>query len=125
MANVFVPRERRRGETRVAATPETVKRMVKAGLEATVERGAGAAAFFPDAEYEAAGARLEEDASRGWSAAHAVLKVMPPEPGEATGLQAGALLVGFLAPHRELDLVRALAGQRVSSLAMELIPRIT
>src|SRR5262245_58852409 len=125
MANVFVPREKRPGETRVAATPETVKRMVKAGLAVTVERGAGAASFFPDAEYELAGARLEEDAARGWSAAGAVLKVTPPEPGEAAGLQPGALLIAFLAPHRELDLVRALVGQKVSSLAMELIPRIT
>ena len=78
MAQVFIPRERRRGETRVAATPETVKRMVKAGLEVAVERGAGEASFFPDAEYEVAGARLEEDAARGWSAADAVLQVTPP-----------------------------------------------
>lgn len=125
MANVFVPREKRRGETRVAATPETVGRMVKAGLAVTVERGAGEAAFFRDADYEAAGARLEEDPARGWSTADAVLKVTPPEPGEAAGLKAGALVIGFLAPHRETELIRGLAGQGVSSLAMELIPRIT
>jgi len=125
MANVYIPREKRPGETRVAATPETVKKMVKAGLDVTVERGAGVAAYFPDADYEAAGARLEDDAARGWSAAEAVLKVTPPQPGEADGLERGALLVGFLAPHREADLIRGLAGQGVSSLAMELIPRIT
>jgi len=125
MANVFIPRERRRGETRVAATPETVARMVKAGLAVSVERGAGEAAFFRDADYEAAGARLEEDLARGWSTADAVLKVTPPEPGEAAGLKAGALLIGFLAPHREINLIRGLAGRGASALAMELIPRIT
>ena len=114
MANVFIPRERQPGETRVAATPETVKRMVKAGLAVAVERGAGASAFFPDGEYEAAGARLEDDAARGLSAADAVHKVTPPENGEAAGLRAGALLIGFLAPHREADLVRGLAGQGAS-----------
>jgi len=125
MPNVFIPREQRPGETRVAATPETVKRMAKAGLDVTVERGAGAAAFFPDSEYETAGARLEDDAARGWSAADAVLAVTPPAPATAAGLRKGALLVSFLAPHRETELVRALAGGGVSSLAMELIPRIT
>lgn len=125
MANVFIPRERRQGETRVAATPETVKKMAKAGLEVLVERGAGEAAYFSDAEYEAAGARLEDDAARGWSAADLVLKVTPPDPREAAGLKQGAVLIGFLAPHRELDMVRGLAGQGATSLSMELIPRIT
>jgi NAD(P) transhydrogenase subunit alpha len=125
MANVFIPRERRQGETRVAATPETVKKMAKAGLDVLVERGAGEAAYFSDAEYEAAGARLEDDAARGWSAADLVLKVTPPDPREAAGLKQGAVLIGFLAPHRELDMVRGLAGQGATSLSMELIPRIT
>lgn len=125
MPNVFIPRERRRGETRVAATPETVKKMVKSGLEVTLERGAGEFAFFRDADYETAGARLEDDPARGWSAADVVLKVTAPEPSEAAGLRSGALLIGLLAPHRELDLVRLLAERGATSLAMELIPRIT
>jgi NAD(P) transhydrogenase subunit alpha len=125
MPNVFIPREKRRGETRVAATPETVKKMVKSGLEVVLERGAGEFAFFRDADYETAGARLEDDAVRGWSAADVVLKVVPPDPSEAAGLRSGALLIGLLAPHRELDLVRLLAERGATSLAMELIPRIT
>jgi NAD(P) transhydrogenase subunit alpha len=125
MPNVFIPRERRRGETRVAATPETVKKMVKSGLGVTLERGAGEFAFFRDADYETAGARLEDDTARGWSAADVVLKVVPPDPSEAAGLRSGALLIGLLAPHRELDLVRLLAERGATSLAMELIPRIT
>ncbi|HEX7182617.1 MAG TPA: Re/Si-specific NAD(P)(+) transhydrogenase subunit alpha [Thermoanaerobaculia bacterium] len=125
MANVFIPRERRPGETRVAATPETVRRLVKAGLEVIVERGAGEAAFFPDADFAAAGARIADDAAAAWGAADAVLKVAAPEPEEAAALRPGSLLVAFLAPHRNLEMVRAFAERRITSMAMELVPRIT
>jgi NAD(P) transhydrogenase subunit alpha len=123
MVQVFIPRERRQGENRVAATPDTVRRMVKQGLEVVIERGAGESAFFPDAEYEAAGARLSDDAE--WSTADAVLTVRPPEAAAVAALKPGAVLIGLLAPSQNLDLVRALAERGVTSLAMELIPRIT
>jgi len=131
MVKVFIPRERRPGETRVAATPETVRRMAKLGLEVTVERGAGASALFHDADYEAAGARLAADPAEPWETADVVLKVTPPGvfeglPGhEAEGLKPGAVLIGFLAPHRNLDMVRILAGGNVTSFALELVPRVT
>ena len=128
MATVFIPRESRRGETRIAATPETIRRMVKAGLEVAVERGAGEAAYFPDADLAAAGARTidgADAAAQAWSAADAVLTVTAPEADLAARMKPGALLVGFLAPHRNLDLVRDLAGRRITALAMELVPRIT
>jgi NAD(P) transhydrogenase subunit alpha len=121
MANVFIPRESRPGETRVAATPDTVRRMIKLGLEVVVASGAGEGAFFPDAEYEAAGAHLA-NGTASMSAADIVLTVRPPE---ASTLKPGALLIGMLAPHQSLDLVRGLAAGNVTSLAMELIPRIT
>jgi H+-translocating NAD(P) transhydrogenase subunit alpha len=124
MVKVFVPREQRPGETRVAATPETVRRMVKLGLEVAVERGAGEASQFQDAEFEAAGAGLLADPSAGWESADVVLKVTPPEAGEGR-LKPGAVLIGFLAPYRESDLVRALAAGNVTSLALELVPRVT
>jgi NAD(P) transhydrogenase subunit alpha len=131
MAKVFIPRERRPGETRVAATPETVKRMLKQGLEVVVEEGAGTASLFSDAEFEAAGARLVRDPAAAWEDADVVLKVTPPGhfeglPGhEAEGLKPGAVLIGFLAPYRNLDMVRTLAAGRVTSLALELVPRVT
>ena len=131
MVKVFIPRERRPGETRVAATPETVRRMAKLGLEVTVERGAGASALFHDADYEAAGARLAADPAEPWETADVVLKVTPPGvfeglPGhEAEGLKPGAVLIGFLAPHRNLDMVRILAAGNVTSFALELVPRVT
>ena len=131
MVKVFIPRERRPGETRVAGTPETVRRMAKLGLEVAVERGAGEASLFHDAEYEAAGAHLVDDPAPAWESADVVLKVTPPGafpglPGhEAEGLKPGAVLIGFLAPHRDLDMVRILAAGNVTALALELVPRVT
>ena len=125
MANVFIPRESRPGETRVAVTPDTVRRMIKLGLEVVVERGAGQGSAFPDADYEAAGARLTDDPGAAAGAADVVLTVRPPDAGDVPALKPGALLVGMLAPHHNLDLVRALAAGKVDSISMELIPRIT
>jgi NAD(P) transhydrogenase subunit alpha len=131
MVKVFIPRERRLGETRVAATPETVRRMIKLGLEVAVEQGAGAASLFHDAEFEAAGAHLVADPSEAWENADVVLKVTPPGvfaglPGhEAEGLKPGAVLISFLAPHRNLDMVRTLSAGNVTSFALEMVPRVT
>lgn len=125
MTTIFVPRERRPGEARVAATPETVKRLIKEGFAVQVEAGAGLAAHFADAAYEAAGATLVT-ANAGWPGADLVLKVGPPEgPDEVEALRQGAALVGFLAPHQNLSMVGRLAERGVSALAMELVPRIT
>jgi len=126
MPKVLVPRERRPGETRVAATPETVKRMVKEGFHVTVEAGAGTASHFPDAEYTAAGADVA--GSPDWKQADVVLQVAAPdgmEPAEWKQLHSGALLLSFLAPYRNLPAVRLLADGNVTAFAMELIPRIT
>jgi H+-translocating NAD(P) transhydrogenase subunit alpha len=126
MPKLLVPKERRPGETRVAANPETVKRLVKEGFQVTVETGAGAAAYFPDADYEAAGAALA--ASPDWSQADVVLQVAAPdgtEPPEFARLHPGAVLLSLLAPHRNLPAVRRLAEGKVTAFAMELIPRIT
>jgi len=126
MPQIVIPRERRPGETRVAATPETVKRMVKEGFSVSVESGAGAAAYFPDAEYAAAGATVAS--ALDWKQADVVLQVAAPdgtEPAEWKQLHPGALLISFLAPHRNLPAVRLLADGNVTAFAMELIPRIT
>lgn len=123
MTTVFVPRESRSGERRVAATPETVRKMVAAGLTVRFEAGAGDAAHFVDARYEEAGA-ARVDADEGWDA-DVVLTVRTPTTEALARLRAGSVLLGFLDPYRELDAVRVLAERRVSALAMELIPRIS
>ncbi len=131
MARLWVPKEVAAGETRVAATPETVKRYVKEGFEVVVEVGAGEQASFTDDRYQGAGARLASDLATEWAGADLVLKVAPlghhPRLGkdEAATLKAGAIVIAFLAPHKNVPMVRTLAAGGVSAFAMELVPRIT
>ena len=122
---VYIPKECADGETRVAATPETVKLMVAGGLEPVVERGAGVSAHFLDAAYEAAGAKLTDSGAEAWEHADVVLKVAPPTIEEAAGMKEGAAVIGMLAPYDNLDLAAAFADAKVTSLSMELVPRIT
>jgi len=127
MTAVFIPRETHAGETRVSATPETVGKMVKEGLEVTIESGAGAASWFTDKVFENAGATIASgaDADRAWGTADLVLVVRAPSPERVASMKAGAILVGLLAPYRNHETIRALAEKKVSSLAMELVPRIS
>ena len=123
MPTLFVPRESKSGETRVAATPETVKGLAKAGLTVLVERGAGVPASFTDAMYEAAGAKL--CGPEAWGSADIVAKVANPNANEIGTLPKGAILISFMSPAANLPLVGMLRERGVSTLAMELVPRIT
>ncbi|MEM7481351.1 MAG: Re/Si-specific NAD(P)(+) transhydrogenase subunit alpha [Acidobacteriota bacterium] len=118
---VFVPIEHKSGERRIALTPETIKKMVKKGLNVEVEPGAGDKAYLFDDAMTAAGATLGD----GWSSADVVVKVTPPTAEETRRIQAGALLISFVAPHQERATVQALVDGKVNCLAMELVPRIT
>jgi NAD(P) transhydrogenase subunit alpha len=130
-AQLFVAKEIAAGELRVAATPETVKKYVKDGLTVVVERGAGSGANIADKLYEEAGASIAADSKAAWSSADLVLKVAPPQHNdalnahEASVLKAGAILITHMWPHKQLAAVKTLAEQRVSTLAMDLIPRIS
>ncbi|MCZ6508556.1 MAG: Re/Si-specific NAD(P)(+) transhydrogenase subunit alpha [Acidobacteria bacterium] len=130
MTRLFVPRERRAHERRVAATPETVAKLTAAGFAVFVERGAGSASYLPDREYVEAGAEIVAGDSDDWNRAEIVLKVAAPtvrEDGtdEIDLLASGAVLIGLLAPYADLERVHELAERGVTSIAMELIPRIT
>jgi H+-translocating NAD(P) transhydrogenase subunit alpha len=127
MPNLFVPRESVSGETRVAVTPETAKRYVAAGLAVSVEAGAGNEAGFLDAAYERAGATVVPAApdSPAWGQADLVLKVQPPTPAEAARLKSGAVLVAPLLPAQNLAAVAVLRERGVTSLALDLLPRIS
>ena len=120
-----VPKERRDGETRVAATPETVKKFKGLGLDVTVEAGAGANARIADADYQAAGATIAPDARSALADADVVLKVRGPDAGETALMKKGAVLAALLAPHTEKDAIGTLAGQGVTAFAMEFLPRIS
>jgi NAD(P) transhydrogenase subunit alpha len=127
MPQVFVPKEVVRGETRVACTPETTKRYVKEGLDVVVESGAGKHAHFTDEHYRAAGATIVAgaEAEAAWGTADIVLRVYPITPEEASKIKEGAILIGFMSPHKNLESVRILRDRKVSTLAMELVPRIS
>ena len=116
---VAVLKETMPGETRVAATPETVKKLVALGNEVAVEQGAGLASGLPDAEYAAAGAILAPDAASALAGAGIVLAVRAP----AAPLPRGALLIGTLGADAAAAEAYAAAG--VDACAMELLPRIT
>ena len=123
--HIGIPAEVRLGETRVAATPETVRRLLKAGLHTvSVQTNAGVAASIPDTEFEAAGASISPTAADIYAQSDIVLKVRGPEAGELPLLRQGSVLVGLLRPHDE-DGIARLAETGVTAFAMESMPRTT
>ena len=120
-----VPKETRAGETRVAATPESVKKFKGLGLDVVVQAGAGAGARVSDADYTAAGAIIAPDAASTLKDADIVLKVRGAEGSEISQMKKGAVLAALLSPHAEKDAIAALASQGVIAFAMELLPRIS
>jgi NAD(P) transhydrogenase subunit alpha len=120
-----VPKERVGHEPRVAATPETVKKLAALGLEVAIETGAGEASRFVDAAYAAAGARVAASASEAITGADIVLKVRGPAREELAPYGRGAMLVGMLNPYTERGLLAAYAEAGLAAFAMELLPRIS
>ncbi|MDB5483753.1 MAG: transhydrogenase subunit alpha [Caulobacteraceae bacterium] len=123
MAVVAVTRERRAGETRVATTPDAVKKLLALGVSVTVETGAGVSASTPDAEFAAAGATIAPDLAAALGDADILLKVRAPSHEEIALLKRGAIVVGLLNPHMEREVLEALAGACVDAYAMEFVPR--
>jgi len=125
MAVIAVTRESRGNETRVAATPESVKKLIAAGFSVVVEAGAGAAAAYPDADYAAAGATLEASAAAAIGKADILFKVRAPEAAEISALKPGAMVVATLNPYQDRETLDRLAKAGASAFAMEFVPRIT
>lgn len=120
---VAVLRERRAAETRVAATPETVKKMIGLGCTVAVESGAGLASGIPDAAYKEAGAEIAADPGAALAGAGIVLSVRAPEADELGKIPRGALLIGTL--QADAAAARAYAEAGIDACSMELLPRIT
>ncbi len=120
-----VLKERRAFETRVAATPETVKRLIGLGLTVAVETGAGAQASFPDQEYLNSGAEILHDDAAALADVGIVLAVQMPLPEQIARIRRGALLVCIANVFAEPDALRMLADAGIDCAAMELLPRIT
>ena len=130
MVQVGIVKERKSGESRVAASPETVKKLAALGLEVVIETGAGQGASIPDAAFEEAGAALEGDATKILKNSDIVLKVQPPFESldgvlEASYLKKGAVLISHLSPFAYAKEIETLAGAQVSAFSMEMVPRIT
>jgi NAD(P) transhydrogenase subunit alpha len=125
MASIAVIKERRDDETRVAAVPETVSKLIAAGFSVTVEAGCGLAASYADADYQAAGAAIAKTAKAAMAKADILLKVRGPSAAEIGALKPGAIVVALLNPHQDKATLKALAGGGVTAFAMEFVPRIT
>src|SRR5215475_4387883 len=119
---IAVPRETDAGEPRVAATPETIKKLKSFGAEIAVARGAGVASGIPDADFEAAGAQIADTVTKD---ADIVLKVRRPAPSELAAYKKGALVIAMMDPYGNESALKQIADAGLSAMAMELMPRIT
>ena len=128
---IAVLKERQPFEARVAATPDTIKKLIGLGFEVTIEAGAGVSASIADAQFEAAGATLAPDAKAALSGAGVLLKVQRPLKGDnGTGgelalIGKGTILISVLNPFGDREGIEAIAAAGVEAYAMELMPRIS
>ena len=122
---IAIPKERHSDETRVAASPETVKKLVALGCEVAVEKAAGKGASILDADYKEAGASIAKDAASALKGAQVVLKVRAPEAAELKAMASGTVLAAILDPFRATQDIEALAEAGITAFAMDLMPRIT
>ncbi|MCK9480263.1 MAG: Re/Si-specific NAD(P)(+) transhydrogenase subunit alpha [Bacteroidia bacterium] len=122
---VGIPKELNPNESRVAATPKTVKRLIKQGFEVYIEKGAGLKSNFTDKEFEESGAHLSATANEIYSNSDIVLKVLEPSPEEVNQMKEGLVLLSYLWPATNQDLLKLLAEKKVNAVAMDAIPRIS
>ncbi len=122
-ATIAVVRETAEGERRVALDPGGAERFLKKGVEIVAERGAGAAARYPDSAYD--GVRFVDDPKEALAAADILVKVLPPSIEQVEALPEGAVIAGFMQHERQPDVVAKMRDRRITALSFELVPRIT
>ena len=120
---IGIPREVFPGEKRVATVPEVVAKLIKLGFSVGVESGAGDAANFADDTYRAAGAEVVQGAAALWSGSDIVFKVRPPTADEVALMREGGMLIGFVWPAQNADLMQQLAARKATVLAIDCLPR--
>jgi NAD(P) transhydrogenase subunit alpha len=120
---IGVPKETAPGEKRVATVPEVVEKLVKLGFRVAVESGAGEGAHCSDDAYRATGAEVLPDAAALWAAADIVFKVRPPSAEEVALLREGGMLIGFVWPAQNPELMQQLAAKKATVLAIDALPR--
>ena len=122
---VGAPREAAEGERRVALTPQSAQALKKLGYECVIEAGAGEAARFSDDAYREAGVEIVADTAALWAASDVVVKVRAPSEDELAHARSGQIVVGFLWPAQNPDLLEALKAKGVTGIAMDMVPRIS
>ncbi len=123
--DIAITKETADGEKRVAATPDTVKKLVALGASVSIESGAGKAASYTDAAYEAAGAKIVSGRVDLLKNADVVLRVQVNGDADLDGLKKGALLAGLFSPYQNTALLQSAADKGIDAFSMELVPRIT
>ncbi|MFN3404518.1 MAG: Re/Si-specific NAD(P)(+) transhydrogenase subunit alpha [Cytophagaceae bacterium] len=122
---LVVPKETKPYEKRVALTPDVVKQLIKAGFECEIEAGAGLNSYFSDESYVNAGAKIVNDKDQLYKTADVVLKVNAPQPEEVRLMKQGSVLISFMYAYTNGPLVNACLDSKVSSFAMDAVPRIS
>lgn len=122
---VGAPKETAAGEARVALTPDSAKRLGKLGYECLVEKGAGLAASITDAAYKEAGVEVVDSAEALWQAADIIVKVREPSVEEVDSAPEGKILISFVWPAAQEDLLEKMKAKKMSVLAMDMVPRIS
>jgi len=122
---VGIPSEVSQGELRVAATPKTVKRLQKQGFDVYIQHNAGVKANYSDKEFEEAGAKIVPSASDIYGKMDIVLKVKEPTTDEVGMMKEGLVLLSYLWPAQNQDLLQKLADKKVNAVEMDAIPRIS
>lgn len=125
MVSVFVPKETAENERRVAATPDTVKKLTAKGLKVVIQAGAGAGAHISDEQYKDLGAEIEADRAKGFGNADITLQINIPSEEQIGQMKEGGSLISFLWAFENLELVKKLNERKISMFAMDAIPRTT
>lgn len=123
--HIAVPRETLPGEKRVAIDPIIAERFIKLGLEVLVEKNAGSNALFSDKDYEKKSCRIFEDKLSLYSNSEIIIKIQPPSLEEIDLLKDESILLAIILPHNNINLVKRIRDKKITSFAMELIPRIS
>jgi NAD(P) transhydrogenase subunit alpha len=118
-----VPKETITNERRIALEPGVTKKLIDMGVKVTMQKGAALSSHFSDEAFE--GVELVDDVASLYRDADVIFKVQPPTQEELSQIKNGAVIVGFMAPHKNADMIKTLCEKNITSLAMELVPRIT
>ena len=122
---IAVPKEQTPGEQRVATVPDVVQKFTKSGYEVRIEHDAGAAAFYPDDLYRAAGAKIASGPADLLDGARIVLRVQPPTVADVEQLAEGTIIVGFMNAANNLETIARMRDRKITAFSLELVPRIS